>query len=69
MEILSGVASKLGELLVDATINQARYMLCFNSVIKELEDEDTNLKKAKDGINEKVEQERQIHRAIEVEEG
>ncbi|KAH9696656.1 Disease resistance protein SUMM2 [Citrus sinensis] len=67
MEILSGVASKLGELLADATINQARYLLCFNSIDKELKDKETNLKKEKDGINERVEQERQIHRAIVVE--
>ncbi|KAK9177240.1 hypothetical protein WN944_029259 [Citrus x changshan-huyou] len=67
MEILSGVASKLGELLADATINQARYLLCFNSIDKELKVKETNLKKEKDGINERVEQERQIHRAIVVE--
>ncbi|KAH9657187.1 Disease resistance protein [Citrus sinensis] len=69
MEILSGVASKLGELLVDATINQARYLLCFNSINKELKVKETKLKEAQDGINKRVEQERQIHRAIEVEEG
>ncbi|GAY68355.1 hypothetical protein CUMW_263470 [Citrus unshiu] len=68
MELLSGVASKLGELLVDATINQARYLLCFNSINKELKVKETNLKEAQDGINKRVEQERQIHRAIEVEE-
>ncbi|KAH9696667.1 putative disease resistance protein [Citrus sinensis] len=67
MEILSGVASKLGELLADATINQARYMFCFNSIIKELGDKETNLKEAQDGVNEKVEQDRQKHRAIVVE--
>ncbi|KAH9696659.1 Disease resistance protein [Citrus sinensis] len=67
MEILSGVASKLGELLADATINQARYLLCFNSIDKELKVKETNLKEAQDGINERVEQERQIHRAIVVE--
>ncbi|KAH9657198.1 Disease resistance protein UNI [Citrus sinensis] len=67
MEILSGVASKLGELLADATINQARYLFCFNSIIKELGDKETNLKEAQDGINEKVEQDRQKHRAVVVE--
>ena len=67
MEISSSVASKLGELLVEATINQARYLLCFNSIINELKDKETNLKEAKDGINEKIEQERQIHRAIVIE--
>ncbi|KDO38859.1 hypothetical protein CISIN_1g038205mg, partial [Citrus sinensis] len=67
MEILSGIASKLGELLVDATIKQARYLFCFNSIVKELEDKETNLKKEKDGINERVEQERQKHCAIVVE--
>ncbi|KAL9418290.1 hypothetical protein AB3S75_041154 [Citrus x aurantiifolia] len=67
MEILSGVASKLGELLVDATIKQARYLFCFNSIVKELEDKETNLKEAQDGINEKVEEERQKHCAIVVE--
>ncbi|KAL9414709.1 hypothetical protein AB3S75_043048 [Citrus x aurantiifolia] len=67
MEILSGIASKLGELLVDATIKQARYLFCFNSIVKELEDNETNLKQAQDGINEKVEEERQKHCAIVVE--
>ncbi|KAH9657282.1 putative disease resistance protein [Citrus sinensis] len=67
MEILSGIASKLGELLVDATIKQARYLFCFNSIVKELEDKETNLKEAQDGINEKVEEERQKHCAIVVE--
>ncbi|GAY63667.1 hypothetical protein CUMW_227470 [Citrus unshiu] len=67
MEILSGVASKLGELLTDATINQARYLFCFNSIIKELGDKETNLKEAQDGVNEKVEQDRQKHRAVVVE--
>ncbi|KAH9657273.1 nb-arc domain-containing protein [Citrus sinensis] len=67
MDILSGVASKLGELLVDATIKQARYLFCFNSIVKELEDKETNLKEAQDGINEKVEEERQKHCAIVVE--
>ncbi|KAL9414689.1 hypothetical protein AB3S75_043032 [Citrus x aurantiifolia] len=67
MEILSSIASKLGELLVDATIKQARYLFCFNSIVKELEDKETNLKEAHDGINEKVEEERQKHRAIVVE--
>ncbi|XP_052288557.1 disease resistance protein At4g27190-like [Citrus sinensis] len=67
MEISSSVASKLGELLVEATINQARYLLCFNSIINELKDKETNLKEAKGGINEKIEQERQIHRAIVIE--
>ncbi|KAL9418286.1 hypothetical protein AB3S75_041152 [Citrus x aurantiifolia] len=67
MEILSGIASKLGELLVDATIKQARYLFCLNSIVKELEDNETNLKEAQDGINEKVEEERQKHCAIVVE--
>ncbi|GAY67441.1 hypothetical protein CUMW_256510, partial [Citrus unshiu] len=67
MEILSGIASKLGELLVDATVKQARYLFCFNSIVKELEDKETNLKEAQDGINEKVEEERQKHCAIVVE--
>ncbi|GAY63777.1 hypothetical protein CUMW_228360 [Citrus unshiu] len=67
MEILSGVSSKLGELLADATINQARYLFCFNSIIKELGDKETNLKEAQDGVNEKVEQDRQKHRAVVVE--
>ncbi|GAY60970.1 hypothetical protein CUMW_206190 [Citrus unshiu] len=67
MEILAGIASKLGELLVDATVKQARYLFCFNSIVKELEDKETNLKEAQDGINERVEQERQIHRAIDIE--
>ncbi|KAH9657263.1 nb-arc domain-containing protein [Citrus sinensis] len=67
MEILAGIASKLGELLVDATVKQARYLFCFNSIVKELEDKETNLKEAQDGIHERVEQERQIHRAIDIE--
>ncbi|KAH9657265.1 Disease resistance protein [Citrus sinensis] len=67
MEILSGIASKLGELLVDATVKQARYLFCFNSIVKELEDKETNLKEVQDGINEKVEEERQKHCAIVVE--
>ncbi|KAH9657200.1 Disease resistance protein [Citrus sinensis] len=67
MEILSGVASKLGELLADATINQARYLLCFNSIDKELKVKETNLKEARGGINERVEEERQKHRAIVIE--
>ncbi|KAL9414685.1 hypothetical protein AB3S75_043029 [Citrus x aurantiifolia] len=67
MEILSGIASKLGELLVDATVKQARYLFCFNSIVKELEDKETNLKEAQDSINEKVEEARQKHCAIVVE--
>ncbi|KAL9414698.1 hypothetical protein AB3S75_043039 [Citrus x aurantiifolia] len=67
MEILAGIASKLGELLVDATVKQARYLFCFNSIVKELEDKQTNLKEAQEGINERVEQERQRHRAIDIE--
>ncbi|KAL9414704.1 hypothetical protein AB3S75_043043 [Citrus x aurantiifolia] len=67
MEILSVIASKLGELLVDATVKQARYLFCFNSIVKELEDKETNLKEAQDGIHERLEQERQIHRAIDIE--
>ncbi|GAY68356.1 hypothetical protein CUMW_263480, partial [Citrus unshiu] len=39
-----------------------------NSINKELKVKETNLKEAQDGINKRVEQERQIHRAIEVEE-
>ncbi|KAH9696693.1 Disease resistance protein [Citrus sinensis] len=67
MEILSGVASKLGELLADTTINQARYLLCFNSIVKDLKVKETNLKEAQDGINKAIEEERQKHRAIVVE--
>ncbi|KAH9696762.1 nb-arc domain-containing protein [Citrus sinensis] len=67
MEIFSVIASKLGELLVDATVKQARYLFCFNSIVKELEDKETNLKEAQDGINEKVEEGRQKHCAIVVE--
>ncbi|KAL9418252.1 hypothetical protein AB3S75_041123 [Citrus x aurantiifolia] len=67
MEILSGVASKLGELLADTTINQARYLLCFNNIVKDLEVKETNLKEAQDGINKAIEEERQKHRAIVVE--
>ncbi|XP_052288567.1 probable disease resistance protein At1g61300 [Citrus sinensis] len=46
---------------------QARYLFCFNTIVKELEDKETNLKEAQDGINERVEQERQIHSAIDIE--
>ena len=67
MEILSCVGSKLGELLVDATVKQARYLFCFNSIVKELKDKETNLKEAQDGINKKVEEERQKHCAVVVE--
>ncbi|XP_052287799.1 probable disease resistance protein At4g27220 [Citrus sinensis] len=64
MDILSCAGSKFAELLGDATINQTRYLFCFNNIVKELENKETNLKEEKDGINERVEQERQIHRAI-----
>ena len=47
MEILLAIASKLGELLVDATVKQARYLFCFNNIVKELEDKETNLKEHK----------------------
>ncbi|GAY67735.1 hypothetical protein CUMW_258890, partial [Citrus unshiu] len=67
MEILLAVATKLGELLVDATVKQARYLFCFNNIVKELKDKETNLKEAQDGINEKVEEERQKHCAVVVE--
>ena len=51
MEILSCTGSNFAELLADATVNQARYLFCFNTIIKELEDKETNLKEAQDGIN------------------
>ncbi|GAY67738.1 hypothetical protein CUMW_258910, partial [Citrus unshiu] len=64
MEILK---SKVEELVVNAAIEHARYLFCFNGIVKELEEKETNLKDEQDGINKAIEEERQKHRAIVIE--
>ncbi|KAL9414679.1 hypothetical protein AB3S75_043024 [Citrus x aurantiifolia] len=64
MDILK---SKVEELVVNAAIEQARYLFCFNGIVKALEDKETNLKEEQDGINKAIEEERQKHCAIVVE--
>ncbi|KAL9414744.1 hypothetical protein AB3S75_043083 [Citrus x aurantiifolia] len=51
---MEALKSKVEELLVNAAIDQARYMFCFNSIVKELEDKETKLKKARDGIKTRI---------------
>ncbi|KAH9657185.1 AAA domain-containing protein [Citrus sinensis] len=54
---MEALKSKVEELLVNAAIDQARYMFCFNSIVKELEDKETKLKKARDGIKTRIDDE------------
>ncbi|KAL9418247.1 hypothetical protein AB3S75_041120 [Citrus x aurantiifolia] len=51
---MEALKSKVEELLVNAAIDQARYMFCFNSIVKELEDKETKLKKERDGIKTRI---------------
>ena len=58
MEIVAGIASKIGEYLVEATEHQVRYLFCLNSIVDDLKNEEINLKLAKDRIKQEVEREK-----------
>ncbi|KAL9441224.1 hypothetical protein AB3S75_019825 [Citrus x aurantiifolia] len=58
MEIVAGIASKIGEYLVEATVHQVRYLFCLNSIVDDLKNEVINLKLAEDRIKQEVEREK-----------
>ncbi|XP_031287851.1 disease resistance protein At4g27190-like [Pistacia vera] len=55
MEVVLAIASKIGEHLVEPTVNQVRYLFCFNTIVKELEEQEKKLKWAKENVNKDVE--------------
>lgn len=58
MEIVAGIASKIGEYLVEATVHQVRYLFRLNSIVDDLKNEEINLKLAEDRIKQEVEREK-----------
>ncbi|KAJ0045111.1 hypothetical protein Pint_04553 [Pistacia integerrima] len=55
MEVVLAIASKVGEYLVKPTVNQVRYLFCFNTIVEELKEQEINLKLARDNVNKDVE--------------
>ncbi|XP_031281262.1 probable disease resistance protein At4g27220 [Pistacia vera] len=55
MEVVVAIASKVGEYLVKPTVNQVRYLFCFNTIVEELKEQEINLKLARDNVNKDVE--------------
>ena len=58
MEIVAGIASKIGEYLVEATVHQVRYLFGLNSTDDDLKNEEINLKLAEDRVKQEVEREK-----------
>ncbi|XP_027342708.1 uncharacterized protein LOC113855315 [Abrus precatorius] len=56
MEYLYGTASSISRDLVCGTINEIRYLCCFNNLVKELEKEEGNLIATRDSVRDRVEQ-------------
>ncbi|KAA8526968.1 hypothetical protein F0562_008803 [Nyssa sinensis] len=52
--ILTSVVSKVGEYMVEPTIRQVRYMVCFNSIIKDLMTEYESLESMQDEVHNLV---------------
>ncbi|XP_031281261.1 disease resistance protein At4g27190-like [Pistacia vera] len=55
MEVVVAIASKVGEYLVKPTVNQVRYLFCFNTIVEELKEQEINLKLARQNVNKDVE--------------
>ncbi|KAJ0046757.1 hypothetical protein Pint_04494 [Pistacia integerrima] len=55
MEVVVAIASKVGEYLVKPTVNQVRYLFCFNTIVEKLKEQEINLKLARENVNKDVE--------------
>ncbi|KAJ0087649.1 hypothetical protein Patl1_33119 [Pistacia atlantica] len=55
MEIVTAIVSKVGEYLVEPSINQARYLFRFNKIVEDLSEAEKQMLSAKVDIEERVE--------------
>ncbi|XP_031254171.1 disease resistance protein At4g27190-like [Pistacia vera] len=55
MEIVTAIVSKVGEYLVEPSINQARYIFRFNKIVKDLSEAEKQMQSAKEDIEKRVE--------------
>ncbi|XP_031286953.1 disease resistance protein At4g27190-like isoform X2 [Pistacia vera] len=55
MEIVTAIVSKVGEYLVEPSINQTRYLFHFNKIVENLLEAERNLKSKKDDVEKEIE--------------
>ncbi|KAJ0027379.1 hypothetical protein Pint_36461 [Pistacia integerrima] len=54
MEIVTAIVSKVGEYLVEPSINQARYLFRFNKIVEDLLEAERNLKSKKGDVEKEI---------------
>ncbi|KAJ0087680.1 hypothetical protein Patl1_33098 [Pistacia atlantica] len=55
IQIATAIVSKVGEYLVEPTINQARYLFCFNKIVEDLMEAGRNLKSKQGDVEKEIE--------------